>query len=157
MKIFTLKNIRLYGSIVILQDFKFCNQTLYRYELTYPDKTNFVRTCLCRNACKHKCPNNFYLLFCPQAIGDNGQGFLNFVFFCVLQARVRQYTRDKICRCLSNKKHHMYSDKNCNKDINDDSFTASGTPSQMSNYSSDPPRDWIEDLFCLINICIFVM
>ena len=34
-------------------------------------------------------------------------------------------------------------DKTIDSDgIADESYTATGTPSQMSNYSSDPPRDW---------------
>ena len=69
-------------------------------------------------------------------MGDTGQGFVNFVIFSVLQAEVRQYVKDVIRRCWDC----------CNHDvIDDESFTASVTPSQMSSCSSDPPRDRIED------------
>jgi len=81
-------------------------------------------------------------VFCPQAVGDSAQGFLNFLLFCVLQERVRQYMWNAIMQCLRCKctKKNYYSD-----DFND-SLTPSGTtPSQMSNYSSDPPRYWVED------------
>ena len=91
--------------------------------------------------------NNSHLkyCFCSQVIGDTGQGFVNFVFFCVLQAKVRQYVKDVIRRCWDC----------CNHDdvIDDESFTASVTPSQMSSCSSDPQRDRIEDWH---NVCNFL-
>lgn len=80
-----------------------------------------------------------------QAIGDNGQGFLNFIFFCVLQNKVRQYMVNLLWQYLSCKRCcRRHSNKNCNDDI-EESFTDSVTPSQMSNYSSDPPRSWYEE------------
>ena len=90
--------------------------------------------------------------FILQAIGDSGQGFLNFLFFCVLQRRVRQYTLDVIRQCLRYSKYYCkhHTDKTSTNNIIDDSYTESCTPSQMSNYSSDPPRDWVEEWKALL-------
>ncbi|XP_065901767.1 G-protein coupled receptor 157-like isoform X2 [Dysidea avara] len=66
------------------------------------------------------------------AIGDSAQGFFNFILFCVFQKKVREYTIYVICRCMG-----CLKVKPSVKDDIDHSFT----PSQMSNFSSDPPDD----------------
>ena len=90
------------------------------------------------------------VMLCLQAIGDNGQGFLNFMFLCVLQDKVRQHMLNLQWQYLVCKRCHRLSNKNCNDEIlesTDDIMesTASNTPSQMSNYSSDQPRSWYEE------------
>ena len=71
-----------------------------------------------------------------QAVGDSAQGFFNFVLFCVFQKKVRDYTKHLICRCVG-----CGWVKLKQSDVKDDDCDKSITPSQMSDFSADPPCD----------------